>query len=220
MTFQHLDYKTILKTADEREISAGILGVTLITRLGDIECRLHPAPGSPNCVVWVGGAGGGLDGPAGGMYPRLATILAKEQISSLRLAYRHPNHITASIIDVLLGLTYLERRNQTRIALVGHSFGGAVVISAALDRQEVIGVCAISSQTAGTEHVDELCPRPVLLMHGVADMILPDLCSRDIFRRAKEPKQLLLYPGCGHGLDECKDQADRDSLEWIRQLFA
>ncbi|MDQ3290575.1 MAG: alpha/beta hydrolase, partial [Bacteroidota bacterium] len=53
------------------------------TNRGVIIGRLHPA-NSENAVIWVGGAGGGLDGPAGGMYPRLAQILVSDEITSLR----------------------------------------------------------------------------------------------------------------------------------------
>jgi len=56
-----------------------------------------------------------------------------------------------------------------------------------------------------------------LLMHGTADEILPDACSRDIYARANDPKQILLYPGCRHGLDECRDQVDQDLLRWLKQ---
>lgn len=219
MPFGNLDYKIILKSANEKGLPDRTLAVFLQTNLGAIECRLHPAPKSMNGVIWVGGAGGGLDGPAAGMYPRLAAILVEDQITSLRLAYRHPNHMTACILDVLLGITYLVQKDITRIALVGHSFGGAVVITAALYSHEVVGVCTLSSQTAGTDHVDKLNPRSILLMHGTADSVLPDLCSRDIYRRAREPKQLLLYPGCGHGYDECKGEADKDLLHWLRNLL-
>ena len=219
MPFRKLDYKIILKAVTEKDLTDLVSEVHLQTNLGAIECRLHPAPKSTNGIIWVGGAGGGLNGPAGGMYPRLAAILAEEQLTSLRLAYRHPNHLTACILDVMLGITYLEQKNITRIALVGHSFGGAVVITAAVHSQEVVGVCALSSQTAGTDQVDQLGPRSILLMHGTADTVLPDLCSRDIYRRAKQPKQILLYPGCGHGFDECRDQADRDLLRWLRNLL-
>jgi hypothetical protein len=36
-----------------------------------------------------------------------------------------------------------------------------------------------------------------------------------VFERAHEPKKLLLYP-CRHGLDECRDEIDRDLAEWLR----
>jgi fermentation-respiration switch protein FrsA (DUF1100 family) len=57
-------------------------------------------------------------------------------------------------------------------------------------------------------------------MHGTADEVLPDACSRDLYRRAGEPKRLFLYAGCGHGLDECREDVDRDLLQWLREALS
>lgn len=83
----------------------------------------------------------------------------------------------------------------------------------------VAGVAALSSQTAGTEGVERLSPRPLLLIHGENDEILPVWCSLDIFRRAKKPKQIIVYPGCLHGLDQSATQLDRDLMGWIGRAF-
>jgi alpha-beta hydrolase superfamily lysophospholipase len=102
---------------------------------------------------------------------------------------------------------------------VGHSFGGAVVITAAAASDQVVAVAALSSQSAGTQRVQALSPRPLLLVHGTADEILPDACSRDIYDRAHEPRTLLLYPGCRHGLDQCREALDRDLADWLREVL-
>jgi pimeloyl-ACP methyl ester carboxylesterase len=81
--------------------------------------------------------------------------------------------------------------------LVGHSFGGAVVLDAAAQAPDVIAVAALSSQTAGVGDIAALSPRPLLFVHGEADEILPVGCSRQLFARADQPKQLRLYPGAG-----------------------
>jgi predicted esterase len=122
-------------------------------------------------------------------------------------------------MDTLLAVEYLRLRNYNRVILVGHSFGGAVVISAGAMNKQVAGVVAMSSQTYGTDMAYEISPRPFLLIHGTADEILPDACSENIYSRALEPKQLLLYEGCRHGLDECVAQVDRDLLSWILQVL-
>ncbi len=188
------------------------------TNRGVIIARLHAAV-SASAVIWVGGAGGGLDGPAGGMYPRLAKALLSDEIASLRLHYRYPNDLEECVLDTLLGVEYLKELGKTKIVLVGHSFGGAVVISAGALNNFVTAVVPMSSQTYGTNLVAEIAPRPILLLHGSADEILPDACSRDIYARANEPKEVKLYPGCRHGLDECRDQVDQDLLSWLRQVL-
>ena len=115
-------------------------------------------------------------------------------------------------------MSYLGTRGRARVVLVGHSFGGAVVITAGATSEVVIAVAALSSQTRGTDLADRLSPRPLLLMHGTADEVLPDTCSRAIHRRAREPKRLVLYPGCRHGLDQCREELDRDLLGWLREV--
>jgi alpha-beta hydrolase superfamily lysophospholipase len=192
--------------------------VTLETDRGAIACRFHPAASGDATVVWVFGAGGGLGGPAGGLYPRLAGQLAPEGVASLRLDYRRPGELAECVFDTLVGIAYVGTRGCRRVVLVGHSFGGAVVITAGALSEAVIAVAALSSQTYGTGTVGSLAPRPLLLLHGSADEVLPDRASRDIYARAKEPKQLKLYPGCRHGLDQCRDELDRDLLGWIRDV--
>ncbi|WP_375434500.1 alpha/beta hydrolase [uncultured Hymenobacter sp.] len=200
----------------------GVETLAMQTNAGLITARLHPAGPGAAAVIWVGGSGGGLDGPAWGMYPRLAGQLAAQGIASLRLHYRKPNYLEDCVVDTLLGVQYLvQQRGYGATALVGHSFGGAVVVSAGALSHEVVAVVAMSSQTYGTDLAPCVSPRPLLVLHGTADEILSDACSRNIYERALEPKEILLYPGCRHGLDECRDQVDADVVGWLgKQLSA
>ncbi len=212
-------YQLQLERAERGPVIAEAETITLHTDRGAIDCRLHRADGDAG-IIWVGGAGGGLGGPAGGLYPRLAAQLLPDKITSLRLHYRRPNDLVGCVLDTLLAAEWLAAEGVAQLALVGHSFGGAVVITAGASTPLVVAVAALSSQTAGTELVGQLSPRPLLLLHGTADDILPDRCSRELYRRAGEPKRLELYPGCGHGLDECREQLDRDLTGWLRQVLA
>ncbi|KUG06948.1 alpha/beta hydrolase [Solirubrum puertoriconensis] len=206
----------ILQTVTLHQEVNGVEELTLSTNAGDMPARFHPTAPYASAVLWVGGAGGGLDGPAWGMYPRLAAQLQLHGIASLRLHYRYPNDLEACVYDVLLAVQYMvQHRSLIKVALVGHSFGGAVVIAAGAMASEVTTVVAMSSQTYGTNLAARLSPKPLLLVHGTDDEILPPACSEDIFARASEPKELLLYPGCGHGLDECCDQVDEDVVAWL-----
>ncbi len=66
---------------------------------GPIRARLHESPGAQSGIVWVFGAGGGLGGPAGGIYERLGSSLHTEGIRSLQVAYRHPAVLAPCIAD-------------------------------------------------------------------------------------------------------------------------
>ncbi len=205
-----------VKRSPERD---GIDHVRLVTDAGDIPGRLQSADGE-QAVVWLFGAGGGLGGPAGGLYTRLGERLRLRGVTSLELDYRHPGYLAECVSDVLTGIAYLESLGQRRIVLVGHSFGGAVVIGAGAISPSVVAVSALSSQSAGAEAVGALSPKPVIFIHGSADEVLPDRCSRDLHARAGEPKELILYPGCRHGLDQCRELLDRDLTNWLERVLA
>ena len=213
------EYSLALRRVAHVGTVEGVEELLLRTNDGTLEVRFHPTATEAAAVVWVGGAGGGLDGPAGGLYLRLASQLVEHGVASFRLHYRYPNQLLSCVMDTLLGTAYLEALGYSGIVLVGHSFGGAVVISAGSLSEAVVGVVAMSSQTYGTDAVSELNRRPLLLLHGTADEILPDACSRDIYRRAEQPKDIILCPGCRHGLDECRDQVDQDVVKWILKTF-
>lgn len=200
--------------------SDGVAEIALTTEAGPIRTRLHAAPRGDAAVLWVFGSGGGLGGPAGGVYERLAERLRPQGVTGLELDYRRPGALTPCVDDVLTGLAWLEALGRRRTVLVGHSFGGTVVIRAGAMSPQVVAVAALSSQSSGAEEVGRLAPRPLLLAHGEADEVLPDRGSRDLFARAGEPKRLILYPGCGHGLDACREALDRDLVQWLGEVLA
>jgi fermentation-respiration switch protein FrsA (DUF1100 family) len=208
-----------LESIEESTLANGVQEVKLVTDRGAIDCRYHDALAGNAAVLWVFGAGGGLGGPAGGLYIRLAERLTCDGVASLRLDYRHPGDLRACILDVLGGITYLEGRERTRVALVGHSFGAAVAIAAGAAHPAVAAVAALSTQIFGTEAAPDLSPRPLLLIHGAADEVLPEYCSHDVYSRALDPKRLIVYPGCRHGLDQCREELDRDLTAWLREVL-
>lgn len=153
--------------------------------------------GEDRATIFLGGALGGLSGPAHGLYDRAALA-----VGGVRLHYRKPGRLEDCLMDVLLVHHLLARRGIERVVLVGHSFGGAVAVAAgALLGPATAGVVALSTQVPGTEHVDKLTGTPLLLVHGDADGVLPDLCSHNVYERAGEPKELVILQGEGHLLE-------------------
>lgn len=177
----------------------------LVTTRGEIAVRYYPSPNPRFAALMVGGAGGGWDTPARDLYPRLAELLEPQHIGSLRVRFRDPHDLRESVHDVLAGLVYLEDQGVERVALVGHSFGGAVVIQAGVLSPTVASVVTLATQSYGTDNVDRLPPRSLLLLHGGRDTVLPASASEAVFAHAREPKRLVIYPGAGHMLDEVAD---------------
>jgi pimeloyl-ACP methyl ester carboxylesterase len=204
-----------LKGVDIGPERLGSRPVTLRTGRGDVQARFCPAPEANRAVLLVGGVGGGFDSPAMGLYERLCEALPAAGLSVLRVQYRDPRSLEEAVHDVLAGLRFLLSRGAVYVGLVGHSFGGAVVITAATVEPEVCGVITLATQSRGTEGAAHLAPRPLLLIHGTEDEILRPQSSVYVFREARQPKEITLYDGATHNLDEAADEVFDQVRSWL-----
>lgn len=195
---------------------AGARKVTIATTRGPIELVLHSAPEEGRAALCVSGAIGGFDGPSM-LYPRLGLEMPGRGLTIARLDYRAPNEFGECLLDAMAALKFLGGIGHQRVALIGHSFGGAVAINAATLSPIVTTVIALSSQLAGAHVVDELTPKPILLIHGGADMILSHESSEALYARAGEPKTLKILPGVGHGLAEADGEVFELVADWLLQ---
>jgi pimeloyl-ACP methyl ester carboxylesterase len=204
----------LLRVAAQPGEAPGSFRLLLDTSRGEIEGMLHAVEGGTSAVVCVGGAMGGIDGPADALYARLPDLLSPFGITVLRLNYRKPNEFEECVLDVLAGCSFLKGIGATDLALVGHSFGAAVVIKAGQLAPLVRAVASLSPQLHGTREVESL-GKPLLLVHGMSDNILSHEASEDIYRRALEPKRIVLYADAGHSLIQAKAQLDELLATWL-----
>ncbi len=199
----HLELRIV--GVEPAEEIAGARRISLRTTRGAIPIVLHAAEGATRAAVCVSGALGGLDGPAM-LYARMGAQMPQRGITVARVDYRAPNDFAECLLDALAAVAFLKGVGYRRAALVGHSFGGAVAINAGTLNPIVAAVVAISSQLAGAQVVNELAPKPLLLIHGTADEILAPRGSELIFERAGEPRQLELIEGGDHRLSGFGDR--------------
>lgn len=185
------------------------------TRNGEFKIRFYDIDPATEGVIMLGGVGGDFDTPAREVYPRLAKALQQEGIVTLRVQFRDPIDLDSSTFDVLAGIEFLHNRGIERMAIVGHSFGGAVAIQAGLRSNSVATVVTLSTQGFGTDGIEDLSPRPILLVHGYADEVLPPTCSIDAYNRAGEPKTLKLLEGARHAMDEAADEVYETVRVWL-----
>jgi fermentation-respiration switch protein FrsA (DUF1100 family) len=218
------DLEIAIDAVAARERPDAAFDVILRTSRGEISGVLHPCEGEAGAAIFVGGALGGLDGPANAIYPRLAEALAApaegDGLSSLRLHYRQPGEFTECVLDVLAGLSFLKGLGAGRVALVGHSFGAAVAIKGGELSELVAGVAALSPQLYGTRSAQRLSPKPLLLVHGTADGVLDCAASKDIYERALEPKRLVLYEGADHTLASCVEELFELLRTWLQEVMS
>lgn len=198
--------------------SDGIREMQIETDRGDVFGWVHLVPEATTGVVMVGGAGGGVTGPAS-IYPELAEALRRHGVMSLRLDYRHAHDLEECVYDTLTGTEALGQMGVERVALIGWSFGGAVVITAGALSDRVVGVATVATQSYGTDLAPMLSPRALLLLHGTGDHTLPYACSEEIYRRAGEPKELEICPLANHGLDEVRDRMKFRLTEWLLRVL-
>lgn len=210
------EFAMMIQAAEIGPEAEGFHPVQLTTRRGTIHCRYYPVADAAVGAIWVGGVGGGWDTPAQGLYPQLCQELQSQAIASLRVCYRYPTEIQEAVFDVLAGLAFLEDQGISSVALIGHSFGGAVVIQAAAQAEAVQTVVTLATQSFGTDLVLELATRcSLLLIHGTADPVLPPACSEYVYQTALEPKRLMLYPDATHGLDEVATEVHEVVRDWL-----
>lgn len=128
-----------------------------------------------------------------------------------------------TVDDAVAAIDFALARDPGRTLVFGHSLGGAVGVVAASRRSEVRAVVAESTFPSyravarasvplfgfmagwfvpeGLDPVTvvgELAPRPLLVIHGDADEIVPIELGRGLYDRASEPKEFWSIAGADH----------------------
>ncbi|MGQ0844605.1 MAG: alpha/beta hydrolase [Sporichthyaceae bacterium] len=176
-------------------------------------------PGADRVVVACGGALGGVLGPAGGLYYDLGNALEPHGIGTVRVDYRRPGNLASCVFDVAVAIDVAMREGSSSFVIVGHSFGGAVAISAAAAMPDVVAaVVSLAGQSAGTDAAPELAGRPLLLLHGEADEVIPASSAHSI-RRVAGHGRVVVFPATGHLLHEASEELRSRLPDWIRRSF-
>ncbi len=200
--------------------------IVVPSKLGSITAMWdRPQGDSPRgAALCVGGFDGGFEGPAEGIYGDLADALPQQGIGVLRLDFRvktSPGPIDDGTFDVLAGTDWLIGQGVEQVALIGHSYGGAIVVRAAARSDAVAGTCALSTQTMGIEpdEVRSLAPRPLLLIHGGADWRLPPRLSEWVYSLAGEGRELHILEGATHSLRQRREDLWVLLVDWIDRVL-
>jgi fermentation-respiration switch protein FrsA (DUF1100 family) len=177
----------------------------------------RPVAHCDTAVLYCGGAMGGVLGPAGGLFHTLGTALARDGVAhGIRVGYRAPNDLERCVYDTLCAAGLAAEAGVRRFVVVGHSFGGAVAVQAAVGlRTACAGVVTLASQSAGCEPGEALAERsvPVLLLHGDRDAILPPYSSQMV--QLLTGGELVVLPGSDHLLTAAAPELPGRVGDWI-----
>ena len=131
-----------------------------------------------------------------------------------------PNDSDKCVHDLLAAADLATRSGAKTFITMGHSFGGAPALQAAVILQEhCAGVVTLATQSAGCEPAEDLASQvPVILFHGDKDEILP-LQASELVRMVIGGGELVPLPGVGHLLAEAAEQIEARLQEWIPEKF-
>lgn len=205
---------------ERNEEIEGLYRVQIDTTGGGISgTLLQTDPPSRVAVILVPGFFGSKRGPIVELYDRLAKSLYQKGIATLRVEHRDPDDFESCVLDVMVSAYVLNSASVEHFILVGHSAGAAVAISAASENVAVAGVAALSCQKAHTDAVSTLTPRPLLMIHGSEDDIIPIEEAQDVFSRAGEPKTFQAFKG-SHDLHAEHREIASLLQSWIEEVAA
>ncbi len=198
----------------------GYYPLLLQTNRGHVECHYYPSPGARRGVVFVSGSEGSWGHIGKDLYRQLCEELPGEGIACLPVRYRNADDRLECVLDAVAGIRYLESQGFDSVGLVGYSRGGGVVIYAAAAMPTVRTVVAMCPEGVREDVVAHLGPRcSLLLIHGKSDALVWYRVSEDLYRAARQPKRLILYPGAGHDLNHAADEVHQEVHDWLtRQL--
>jgi alpha/beta superfamily hydrolase len=205
--------------SQEIEVTDRLRHLEIYTLGGLLTLLWHGDPASEHLVLACGGAMGGLLGPADGLYHDLGVRLADDGIGLVRVGYRKPNDLGACVHDLVAVAELAARRGARRFVTMGHSFGGAVAVRAAIVLgDDAAGVVTLATQSAGCEEAERLAGTPVLLIHGTNDEILPPQASELV--QMLTGGELVVFPGSGHLFSDVGDELRERLGAWIPARFS
>ena len=70
-------------------------------------------------------------------------------------------------------------------------------------------------EVSAIDWIDKISPRPLLLVHGDADEVVPLEHAYMLFQKAKEPKEIAIIPGAKHKL-RLEEKAMTTVLDWLK----
>lgn len=200
----------------EIEVTPGLRHIEIYTWKGLLTLLWHGERDAERVVLAGGGAAGGLLGPAEGLYHDLGVTLAEQGIGTVRVGWRRPDDIPSCSHDMAAAAELAAVNGARRFVTMGHSFGGAIAVRVAVAFPDlVVGVVGLAAQSAGCENASGLAGRPLLLLHGDRDELLPPHVSETVNMLAGGHGEMEILTDTGHLMAESKEYLREKLGVWI-----
>lgn len=190
------------------------VSMTISTSFGSLHGTWRPSSVTRAAAILLPGAANSLSvEPL--LLDDLSMRLQQAGVSSLQLD-ECPHDFYEGLVCLLSALTSLRRQGVDRMALIGIGSGATLAIAAGSICDEVTCVAGIAPSIIASEFVANVAPRRLLLLHGTADAVTPVAISRDLYARAADPKELIIYPGERHDITMYREEALEKLTAWTR----
>lgn len=204
-----------IRVGDEAQES--YIPLTFNTTRGNIESRYYPTYKSKTGVIFLNDGQKDWSSPAKSLYTNLAESLQiTKNISSLWVQYRDGKNIEESIIDSVVGATYLCQEQIEKIIVVGHSFGSVVGFNLASILPEVRLAIALTPPSEISSIIGEI-PFSTRLryIHGGSDTTaIPDIEGL-VLNNNLHSQQIRMYKDTGYDLEEVAFDLFETLQQWI-----
>lgn len=156
--------------------------------------------------------------------------------------YRSREIITQSVFDLRRAIDFIESREELdhhRIGYYGISLGGIIgtILSGVDDRIKVpvialaggrlnlmYGMKALSQENKNylsimdpIHYVEQIAPRPLLMLNAENDEIVPPATSKFLYNKAEQPKKIIWYPTKHRSLPV--DKAYTEGIAWFKKYL-
>lgn len=78
----------------------------------------------------------------------------------------------------------------------------------------------LNEEWSPVEQVHRLAPRPLLVLHGGADKIVPHRQGQALYERAGEPKEIIIMPDANHAFSWHRPALRKYLLEWLDRVVS
>lgn len=154
--------------------------------------------------------------------------------------YRSREIITQSVFDIRRAIDFIESREDLdadRIGYFGISLGGIIgTIASGVDERIKVpvivlaggninlmfGVNALSGKHKSylsvmdpINFVDQISPRPLLMLNAKNDEVVPPITSKLLYKKARKPKQIIWYPAEHRTIPI--DKAYGEGIKWYHE---